>query len=131
MAAKKANKYAEKWTKVEVIKALTHLNNYVITQNSFYLGSVLAENKLYNDIWQYWKDKFFEDDEVIRAIKRIEDLIESHLLQQAAHNKINATIAIFVLKNNYKWSDKQEIEHTTQGEKITWHEVKSYGKDFD
>lgn len=131
MAAKKGNKYAEKWTKVQVIKALTQIHNYVIAEKVFYLAVALTENKLYTDIWNDWTIKFKEDREVSLAIKMIEAKIEANLLSQAAHNKINATIAIFVLKNKYKWSDKQEIDHTSKGESITWNEVKTYGKDSD
>ena len=129
MAAKKGNTYAEKWTKIEVKKALNHIHNYVVANKTFYLGVALAENTLYPDIWEYWKKKFAEDEEVFRSIKRIEAKIEANLLSQAASNKINATIAIFVLKNKYKWSDKQEIDHTSKGESIVWNEVKTYGKD--
>jgi hypothetical protein len=129
MAAKKGNKYAEKWDKITVLEALNSIYADVEKNRIFYLGVTLANIDLYNTIWTDWQDKFREDKEVSQAIKRIEAKIEANLLSQAASNKINATIAIFVLKNKYKWSDKQEIDHTSKGESIIWNEVKQYGKD--
>lgn len=131
MAGKKGNKNAEKWTKDIILDHLNRIFNDVEDNKIFYLGVALANVDLYSDIWGHWQDKFKGDIVVFRAIKRIEAKIEANLLSQAANNKINATIAIFVLKNKYKWSDKQEFDHTTQGDKITWNEVKTYGKDSE
>ncbi|RAJ24985.1 terminase small subunit [Pedobacter cryoconitis] len=128
MAAKRGNNYAEKWNKTTVIKALNKIYFHVEDNKVVYLAISLVDSELYPDIWQYWTTKFKDDDEVIRAIKRIEAKIEANLLSQALTNKVNATVAIFVLKNKYKWSDKQEIDHTTGGDKITWNEEKTYVK---
>ncbi len=131
MAAKKGNKYAEKWDKASVLKALNSIYADVEKNKIVYLGIAIANISLYSDVWAHWQEKFKEDHEVFRAIKRIEAKIEANLLSQALSNKVNSAIAIFVLKNKYKWSDKQEIDHTTQGDKITWNEVKTYRKDSE
>lgn len=131
MAAKKGNKYAEKWDKQTTLKALNSIYIDVETNKIVYLGIALASIELYASIWTDWTGKFKDDHQVSEAIKRIEAKIEANLLSQALKNKINATIAIFVLKNKYKWSDRQAIDHTTGGDKITWNEVKTYGKDSD
>lgn len=129
MAAKKGNKYAEKWDKKTVLKTLNHLLHLIKTDKIFYLTIALAQIELYADIWNDWSKKFEDDKEVSLAIKMVEGQLEANLLQLSATNKINATIAIFVLKNKYKWSDKQEIDHTSKGESIVWQENKTYGKD--
>jgi hypothetical protein len=131
MAAKKGNKHAEKWDKVQTLKALNELLYEIEKKKIVYLGIALANLELYSDLWAYWQEKFDGDTEVFRAVKRIEAKVEANLLCQALTNKVNASVAIFVLKNKYKWSDKQEIDHTTQGDKITWNEVKTYGKDSE
>lgn len=128
MPAKKNNKYAEKWPKASVLYHLENIYNDVRDNKIFYLGVALANEELYADIWQYWLEKWGKDEEVFRLTKRIEAKLEANLISQSAHNKINATIAIFVLKNKYKWSDKQEIDHTSKGESIVWNEVKTYPK---
>lgn len=131
MAAKKGNRYAEKWTKQVVLDHLQQIFQDVEDNKLVYLGIAVANIGLYNDIWADWVTKFGGVDEVSRLIKRIEAKIEANLLSEALTNKVNSAIAIFVLKNKYKWSDKQEIDHTTGGDKITWNEVKTYGKDSD
>ena len=127
MAAKKANKYAEKWDKLTVLKVLNQIFQNVKDDKIVYLGIALANINLYSDIWNDWSNKFKEEKEVSLSIKTVEGQIEANLLSQAFENKINSTIAIFVLKNKYKWSDKQEIDHTSKGESIVWNEIKNYG----
>jgi hypothetical protein len=133
MAAKKGNKNAEKWDKTTVCKILNEIYFDVQTDNIVYLNIVLAKKQLYSDIWNDWTNKFKDDKIVSLLIKRVESLIEANLLDQALHNKVNSKVAIFVLQNKYKWSDKQAIDHTSNGESIVWNEVKSYtnGKDSD
>ena len=128
MGAKKGNKTAEKWDKIKTLKALNQILYDVEKDKIVYLGIALAKIDLYADVWAYWLDKFENDTDVFRAIKRVESKIESNLLQQALGNKINSSVAIFVLKNKYKWSDRQEIDHTSKGESIVWEENKNYGK---
>lgn len=43
-------------------------------------------------------------------IKNAKAKVEQQLEENALMNKTNATFTIFNLKNNYGWSDKQEIE---------------------
>lgn len=131
MSYNKGNKNAEKWTKQVVLDHLEQILKDIEDNKLVYLGIALANIGLYNDVWMWWVDKFGDDKVVIRTIKRIEAKIEANLLSQALTNKVNSAIAIFVLKNKYKWSDKQEIDHTTGGDKITWNEVKNYGKDSE
>jgi hypothetical protein len=131
MAGKKGNRNAEKWTKDIVLDHLQQIYDDVQNNKIVYLGIALANLGLYNSIWTDWIAKFDTDKIVSQTIKRIEAKIEANLLSQALTNKVNSAIAIFVLKNKYKWSDKQEIDHTTGGDKITWNEVKTYGKDSD
>lgn len=131
MAAKKGNKYAEKWDKPSVLRALNSIYGDVENNKIVYLGIAIANINLYSDVWVHWQEKFSDDREVIRAVKRIEAKIEANLLSQALTNKVNSAVAIFVLKNKYKWSDKQEVDHTSKGESIVWNEVKTYGKDSE
>jgi len=50
---------------------------------------------------------------LINSIKRAKQRVESEY-EQALFNKNSAVGAIFTLKNNYKWVDKQEIEQTSK-----------------
>ena len=51
-----------------------------------------------------------EKDEFFDTIKKAKDKIEAQLEENALLGKYNSTFAIFNLKNNYGWQDKQEVD---------------------
>lgn len=53
-----------------------------------------------------------EKDEFFDTIKKAKDKIETQLEENALLGKYNSTFAIFNLKNNYGWQDRQEIGTT-------------------
>lgn len=55
---------------------------------------------------------------LINSIKRAKQRVESEY-EQALFNKNSAVGAIFTLKNNYKWVDKQEIEQSNKTIEVT------------
>ena len=123
MAAKKGNRYAEKWTVETVTAKLAEMEDYVKNSDCVYLGSLLVKFGLYKDIWAYWKKVFSDNDEVFRATKRIEEIFEVRLFEGALTGKFTASVAIFGLKNNHNWKDKQEIQGQVH---IVWQETKTY-----
>ncbi|CAB4132729.1 DNA-packaging protein gp3 [uncultured Caudovirales phage] len=52
------------------------------------------------------------------SIKRALDKCEAAIEKRAMLGGLNATIAIFSLKNNYGWVDKTETDVTSKGEAI-------------
>ena len=133
MAAKKGNKYAEKYTKKEVLRLINVVYVYAQNNSSFYLNTVLRQYDLYAELWSIWKRRFEADNEVLQAIKRVEDLIQENLYNGALINRFNPTMAIFGLKNNWGWKDKieQNIDHTTQGQPLSINITKTYKKEID
>ena len=55
---------------------------------------------------EYAKDKQFSDT-IKKAKLRVENYLEKHLITDSTTTGI-----IFNLKNNFGWSDKQQIEHS-------------------
>lgn len=55
-----------------------------------------------------------EKEEFVDTIKAAKAVCENHAEEGAMMNELNATMAIFSLKNNYKWKDKTEIEQTNR-----------------
>lgn len=53
-----------------------------------------------------------EKPEFSDAIKKAKLRCENWVEEGALSNKVNATSAIFNLKNNFGWKDKQEMEHS-------------------
>lgn len=118
MAAKKGNKYAEVWTIQTTSQALSAIEEEAKSEECLWLGSALSSVGLYRDIWRHWKEKFRDEPKVFRTIKRIEQIFEDRLFTKSLKGTVNPTVAIFGLKNNHEWTDKREIDHTTQGGKI-------------
>lgn len=58
------------------------------------------------------KDKFFNT--IREAREKVHEDVETRLMDTK-----NEKGAIFNLKNNFGWKDKQELDHTTGGEKIS------------
>lgn len=53
----------------------------------------------------------YEDkDEFFPTIKRAKGKIEADIEKQALLGKLNPTVSIFNLKNNFNWKDRQEID---------------------
>ena len=55
---------------------------------------------------------------LITSLKRAKQRVESEY-EQAFFSKNSAVGAIFTLKNNYKWVDKQEVEQTNKTIEVT------------
>lgn len=56
-----------------------------------------------------WRKTYAENKEFSDTIRKIENELENRTYKLALANKVNSAVAIFGLKNNYNWKDKQEI----------------------
>lgn len=62
-------------------------------------------------------------EEFFPSIKRARAMIEASTEERMLMNELNVTGAIFSLKNNYGWVDKQEIKEETDNKiTISWEE---------
>ena len=114
MPAPKGNNNAEKWTQDQAVEFADSVLNYVKeNKNCLFIGEAVTELGYYRTLWNYISEKFDFD-----TIKRVESILESRLVNSGLSGDSNATMTIFTLKNNYKWTDRQEIDHTTKGEVI-------------
>lgn len=57
-------------------------------------------------------------EEFFCTIKRHREIVEKELEERALAGQLNPTMAIFALKNNFMWKDKQEIEQTVNNFEI-------------
>lgn len=98
-------------------------NNKHITMSglAWYLGTnrqtlLNYENSLDNN----WLKSVPDDVKVryVDSIKRAKQRIEMEY-EEGLFNKNSAVGAIFTLKNNYKWVDKQEIQQTNKTIEVT------------
>lgn len=107
--------YTEEFVKNEVEKILEEaMENKELTV----LGEIF-ENKAYSSQrFSEWAEKFKNNDEISESIKKIKDLFENRVNVGGLKNKLNPTMTIFNLKNNYGWKDKNETDITTKGESL-------------
>jgi hypothetical protein len=115
MAAKKGNKYNEKWTEETVLEAVESILD--LTENGIpvydddgetviqreevlWIGQPLAKIGLYRELWAYWKNKFDKETQVFKAIKKVETILETKLVLKGFSSR-SPVMSIFLLKTNY------------------------------
>ena len=119
MAAEKGNKYAEKWT-VEKARELSIKAFEAVSDDCYFISSIAERCETYRDLFAYLLDKWKDDEEVFRTLKRMYNKCESIVWEKAAKGDIDKTIAIFALKSLHGLfeTSKHEVEQTNhEGEK--------------
>lgn len=122
----KGNKAAEKWTEKTVLETLQKMWDTLATDDEGEkplnpvrandiktLAEVCLINKVSKQRISEWEKDFASSAPVSELLKNIKWVVETRMIYSGQ------TMDIFVLKNHYSYSDKQEIDHTTKGEKIT------------
>ena len=74
---------------------------------------------LYLDLTTEGLREYESREEYSATIKKAKMKIEDHINKMSLCNGYNATIAIFNLKNNFGWKDKQEIEQNVKAEVVS------------
>ena len=125
--APKGNTNAEKWTEDEAINLMEtallmtnqkdtgkdgqELNAYKYD----FIGEICRELNSYKELLSYLSGKF-------KSCKPIHNQILSNLEANCFYNSkkgnIKEATAIVNLKANYKWSDRQQVDHTSNGKEI-------------
>lgn len=118
MAAAEGNTYAEKWNEETMTETLENMVDYLRDNNAVYtLTSALIEFDLYPQWWSEMTEKFKENSKVSEAIKRVESIIESRIINDTmVGDAKSAAFSIFLLKNKFGYVDKQESNVTHKGE---------------
>jgi hypothetical protein len=111
---KEGNKVAEKWTEKTALDFINRVHQYNIdNKDNYTLGLAIIECDQYTDIWAYITNKFKENIAVFRLIKKVEEYLESRIVNSTMSGEAkSAAMAIFVLKNKYGYEDKTKVENT-------------------
>jgi hypothetical protein len=96
---------AQKWTAEKVMTLLNLIEKDASEGESLFLGMALTKQGLYRHVWGYWKRSFYNNDDIMEMMLRIESIFEAKLLDGALKKKISPWIAVLTLKNNYNWAD--------------------------
>ena len=84
------------------------------------LGEVILSRGYSPQRFSEWEAKFDEKEYPVisESIKRIKAILETRLNLGGLTGKLNPTLTIFNLKNNYGWKDKTETDITSGGDKL-------------
>ncbi len=96
---------AQKWTAETVISLLLAIELDARQGESYFLSKALTKQCLYRHIWGYWKRIFYDNDDIMELMLRIESLFEAKLLDGALKKQISPWVAMMTLKNSHYWSD--------------------------
>ena len=108
------NKNAEKWTPEKVTELLNSMHKEIENGQYITLQSLLLKFGLYPEIWRHFKTKFADSDTVLQSIKNIDTYFENELLTGALTGKYHAAVSIFLLKCNYKYRERDEVDASNQ-----------------
>ena len=115
MAAPKENKNAEKWTEKEANDLFSSAIELSTDDDYDFIGEIARDLNTYRDIFTYLSDKFPKlKDQYNKVLSNLEANCFSH----SKKGTINTAVGIVNLKSNYGWTDRQQTDHTSGGEKI-------------
>jgi hypothetical protein len=101
---------AEKWTAEAVTERLQQIKIDAMNEEVTYLGNALIRQGLYTHIWRYWRRKFADHEDITELMLHIESIFEVKLFEGALRKEFAPWIAVFGLKNNHHWREKEEAE---------------------
>jgi len=102
-------KYTEEFVKNELEK----LEQDARIPDILVIGELFENRKYSRQRFCEWAVDFKDNRKISDSIKRIKQIFENKINSGALKGKLNATMAIFNLKNNYGYTDKTEVEQTT------------------
>jgi len=75
-----------------------------------FIGQSLANRGISYKKWSQFRQSQANNLELMQAMDRIETVLEHRIVNGALSNKLNTTMAIFLLKNKYQWRDSKVID---------------------
>lgn len=102
-----------KWTEEKVLELGEDLITWLKAsdENVWFERFLYEEKDLYPQFISEMRDKYPKFSELLKKAKKIQ---ENKIVDGTFKHNLNATMAIFVLKNHYQYTDKQQTEITIQ-----------------
>lgn len=124
------NKHNQVWSAEKANAFIQDVYNYALeNEKCRSMATACSACGGYEDLMTYFKKQPYAELIDFRPIRACHELFKARLIEQGLDNKANATMAIFVLKNNHGMSDKVETKNdnlNVNAEKdITAEEVKA------
>lgn len=97
-----------------VLHYINRMYNKLQSDDSIcYIKQLLSGERLYYEWWAYVKNRYSKNAEIFKAIKRVEDELESRIVTRTLTGRYSAPAGIFILKAKYGFVDKvvQQLEN--------------------
>lgn len=106
-----------KWTEEESLKLANEILTWMNEADfNIYFERFLYEKKsLYPQLISELSEKWPSFSEAIKSVKKLQEVKIADL---GLKGQLSQPMAIFWLKHNAGWSDKSQVDVTTQGDKI-------------
>lgn len=115
--APEGNTNAEKWDLVRTEMFFDDILKHVQSNPECRsLSEAVVEIGEYEELISYLLNKY--NDVVFKSIKKAKDIVKNRLVKQGLDGEANPTMAIFILKNNHNFTDKQQTDITTNGKDV-------------
>lgn len=113
------------WTKEKALEYIKQVFDFVEhNEQCRSMAKACTETGHYETLLYYLQEKFELSNVDFEPIKACKDIIKARLMEQALNNDANATMAIFILKNNHGMADKVETkQEVTVTETVTVFEL--------
>lgn len=103
------NKSAQVWNAEKANDFIEKVYNFAVeNEKCRSMATACSQNGGYEDLITYFKKQEYANEIDFRPIKKCHELFKARLAEQALDGDANATMAIFILKNNHGMSDKVE-----------------------
>lgn len=109
MAPPNGNKYAEKYTRDEVLDKIELVKEKLIKGSVSSIHKAYISEGIYSTLVAYWKnDRFKNDEDVLYAIKEVSEIGHELLRGNMLEGTVNATAAIWIDKTVYKTKESDD-----------------------
>lgn len=131
MAAPIGNTNNKKWEAHNAQELINDVAEYVKNrEDCFSLAYACSDLGYYETILYHFKDNIEGVD--FEPIKNAKEIIKARLINNGVKGETNATMSIFVLKNNHGMKDRTEIEQTNYNHTpLSEEEIKKAQEDID
>lgn len=107
------NKSAQVWNAEKANEFISAVHEFALeNENCRSMAKACSACGGYEELISYFKKQEYADFIDFKPIKACHEIFKGRLMEQALDNKANATMAIFILKNNHGMSDKVEQQNT-------------------
>ena len=111
MSDNKATRIGNRFKLEKLSKIIKSIETQVIEDDTLYfLAQPLGQRGIASSQWSKFKSIATDDKGILDTMIRIESMLENRLVTGALQNKVNTTMAIFLLKNRFGYKDNKQVD---------------------